>query len=353
MLKTNRNLNALTVSLLFGLLATSCGFDDGDRTLPDNDRAVRVAFRMSFAGDATRAANDGWDDYDPQDPGSQYENAINAGELQVCICDNDGRIIANVDNIVVTNTAADNQSPDYSITGTWQNAAERIGEAKKIMVFANCGPTAINADNVEQLAFERSATTNFIPMWGVASISAPLVTGKQNSIGTIDLLRSMAKVKVRLEDGMQERGYALGNISLSNYNERGYCLPKTYNTVDRTNLIRFEGSLNALASWKNNIQFTDNSTESLTLYIPEYDVKNATVERKPTVNVQLLRRGKEEGTYKLQFCNYNDGVPVEKSEFNIQRNHFYDYTVHKTNDALGISLHVREWNMRQQDLIIM
>ena len=353
MLKTNRNIKTLTVSLLFGLLMSSCGFDDGDHPSPADDGAVRVAFRMSFTDDATRAANDGWDDYDPTDPGSAYENAINAGELQVCICDNDGHIIANVDNIVVTNTAADSQSPDYAITGTWNDAADHIGEAKKIMVFANCGPTAVSADNVEQLAFERSATTNFIPMWGVSPISVPLVLGKQNNIGTIDLLRAMAKVKVRLDDGMQERGYALGDISLSNYNERGYCLPKTYERVDRTSLIRFEGSLNALASWKNNIQFTDNATESLTLYIPEYDVRNATEERKPTISVQLMRNGKEEGKYKVRFCNYADGEPVDGSEFDIQRNHFYDYTVGKTSDLLNISLHVREWNKRQQDLIIM
>ena len=190
-------------------------------------------------------------------------------------------------------------------------------------------------------------------MWGVCSIASPLQMGKQNNIGTIDLLRSMAKLKVRLEDGMLERGYALGDISLSNYNERGYCLPKTYGSVDRTSLIRFDGSLNALASWKNNIQFTGNTTESLTLYIPEYDVRNAAEERKPTVNVLLTRNGKEEGTYKVRFCHYVDGEPQDGSEFDIQRNHFYDYTVGKNSDLLNISLHVREWNKRQQDLIIM
>lgn len=353
MLYTNRNITTLTVSLLLGLLATSCGFDDGDKPTVAEDMEVRVAFRMSFAEDATRAANDGWDDYDPQDSGSAYENAINTEELQVCVCDGQGNIIGNVENIVAINTSASESYTDYTITGTWANAKQLLEKAKKIMVLANCGKEPVNASNIATLAFKRSDTANFIPMWGVTSISTPLQLGKQNSIGNINLLRAMAKIRVRLEDGMQQRGYALGNISLDNYNDRGYCLPKTYADVDATNLIRFDNSLNAYASWQNTISLTGTATQSLTVYVPEYDVIGASDERKPTVNVQLMREGHEEGSYSLQFCNYVEGEPIESSEHNIQRNHFYDYTVYKNDDRLNITLNVREWNKRQQDLIIM
>ena len=94
MLRINRNTSALTVSLLFGLLSTtSCGFDDGYDKEDTGDDNVKVAFRMAFVNDNTRAVNDGWEDYDPTDSGDAYENAINADQLQIKICDKDGNII--------------------------------------------------------------------------------------------------------------------------------------------------------------------------------------------------------------------------------------------------------------------
>lgn len=62
MLRINRNTSALTVSLLFGLLSiTSCGFDDGYDKEDTGDDNVKVAFRMAFVNDNTRAVNDGWE----------------------------------------------------------------------------------------------------------------------------------------------------------------------------------------------------------------------------------------------------------------------------------------------------
>ena len=100
MLRINRNTSALTVSLLFGLLSTtSCGFDDGYDKEDTGDDNVKVAFRMSFANDNTRAVNDGWGEYDPTDRGDTYENAINADQLQIKVCDKDGNIIGDVQDV--------------------------------------------------------------------------------------------------------------------------------------------------------------------------------------------------------------------------------------------------------------
>lgn len=354
MLRINRYKSTLTVSLMFCLLSTmSCGFDDGYDNEDQNDNAVMVAFRMSYANGNTRAANEGWDDYDPKDDGTAYENAINTEQLQIKVCDENGTIIGNVDNVIAINNGTDT-NPDYSITGTWENAAEKLSKAKKIMVFANCGTSNVTPGNIQNLAFARSATTQYIPMWGVTTLTNELVVGKSNNLGTIDMLRSLAKVKVRLADGMKARNYSLGAMQLNNYNTSGYSLPLTYNTAASTVAIRFGNSLHANSSWAQSIAMTGDGDESIMLYIPEYDNINAATDRKATISLQLMRDGEEEGNYTLHFCNYTpEGAPDAASTYNIQRNHYYEYTVGRTDDQVKIVLNVKKWNLRQHDEIIM
>ena len=354
MLRINRYKSTLTVSLMFCLLSTmSCGFDDGYDNEDQNDNAVRVAFRMSYANGNTRAANEGWDDYDPKDDGTAYENAINTEQLQIKVCDENGTIIGNVDNVIAINNGTDT-NPDYSITGTWENAADKLSKAKKIMVFANCGTSIVTPGNIQNLAFTRASTTQYIPMWGVTTLTNELVVGKSNNLGTIDMLRSLAKVKVRLADGMKARNYSLGALQLNNYNTSGYSLPLTYNTAASTAAIRFGNSLHANSSWAQSIAMTGNADESIMLYIPEYDNINAATDRKATISLQLMRDGEEEGNYTLHFCNYTaEGAPDAASTYNIQRNHYYEYTVGRTDDQVKIVLNVKKWNLRQHDEIIM
>ena len=354
MLRINRYKSTLTVSLMFCLLSTmSCGFDDGYDNEDQNDDAVRVAFRMSYANGNTRAANEGWDDYDPKDDGTAYENAINTEQLQIKVCDENGTIIGDIENVIAINNGTDT-NPDYSITGTWENAADKLSKAKKIMVFANCGTSIVTPGNIQNLAFTRASTTQYIPMWGVTTLTNELVVGKSNNLGTIDMLRSRAKVKVRLADGINARNYSLGARQLNNYNTQGYSLPLTYNTVASTAAIRFGNSLHANSSWAQSIVMTGDGDESIMLYIPEYDNINAATDRKATISLQLMRDGEEEGNYTLHFCNYTpEGAPDAASTYNIQRNHYYEYTVGRTDDQVKIVLNVKEWNLRQHDEIIM
>lgn len=354
MLRINRYKSTLTVSIMFCLLSTmSCGFDDGYDNEDQNDNAVMVAFRMSYANGNTRAANEGWDDYDPKDDGTAYENAINTEQLQIKVCDENGTIIGDVDNVIAINNGTDT-NPEYSITGTWENAADKLSKAKKIMVFANCGTSNVTPGNIQNLAFTRASTTQYIPMWGVTTLTNELVVGKSNNLGTIDMLRSLAKVKVKLADGMKARNYSLGAMQLNNYNTSGYTLPLTYNTAASTAAIRFGNSLHANSSWAQSIAMTGDGDESIMLYIPEYDNTNAATDRKATISLQLMRDGEEEGNYTLHFCNYTpEGAPDAASTYNIQRNHYYEYTVGRTDDQVKIVLNVKEWNLRQHGEIIM
>ena len=344
MLRINRNNSALTVSLLFGLLSiTSCGFDDGYDKEDTGDDNVKVAFRMAFVNDNTRAVNDGWEDYDPTDPGDSYENAINADQLQIKVCDKDGNIIGDVQDV---------RGIENQITGTWEKAGALLKKANKIMVFANYGTYNVTQDNISSLAFRVDQTKQYIPMWGVTTLTKDLVVGKQNNLGTIDLLRSLAKVKVKMADGMKARGYALGSITFNNYNTEGFTLPLTYNTSKNTKEILFSSSLNAKPSWSQSVTMTNTDEESIMLYIPEYDNKAAAADRKASITLNLKCDGTDDGTYTLQFCNYVDGVADPTTLYNIQRNHYYEYTVNK-DDRLNVTLKVLKWNKRTHSEIIM
>ena len=351
MLRINRYKSTLTVSLLFCLLSTmSCGFDDG---YEDNcDEVVRVAFKMSFADSNTRAVNEGWSDYDPTDPGVAYENAINPDQLQIKICNANGKIIADVDNVIAIKSETDG---NYTITGTWEDAANKLTEANKIMVFANCGTSTVTQGNIASLAFNRDDTKQYIPMWGVTTLTKTLEIGKSNDLGTIYLLRSLAKVKVKMKEGMKASGYSLGEITFNNYNTQGYTLPATYNTASDTKQIFFNNSLRPFSSWATAIDMTNTGNsdeESIMLYIPEYDNINAATDKKATITLNLKCEGKDDGTYTLQFCNYTDGAPDPATLYNIQRNHYYEYTVYK-DDRVKIALTVKEWNKRNHSEIIM
>lgn len=351
MLRINRYKSTLTVSLLFCLLSTmSCGFDDG---YEDNcDEVVRVAFKMSFADSNTRAVNEGWSDYDPTDPGVAYENAINPDQLQIKICNANGKIIADVDNVIAIKSETDG---NYTITGTWEDAADKLTEANQIMVFANCGTSTVTQGNIASLAFNRDDTKQYIPMWGVTTLTKTLEIGKSNDLGTIYLLRSLAKVKVKMKEGMKASGYSLGEITFNNYNTQGYTLPATYNTASDTKQIFFNNSLRPFSSWATAIDMTNTGNsdeESIMLYIPEYDNINAATDKKATITLNLKCEGKDDGTYTLQFCNYTDGAPDPATLYNIQRNHYYEYTVYK-DDGVKISLTVKQWNKRTHSDIIM
>ena len=186
-------------------------------------------------------------------------------------------------------------------------------------------------------------------MWGVVEIPATLTLGKQNQLTNIQMLRAMAKVSVNLRTDMTTYGYAIGSMTVNNYNTKGYCVPKTFNEVDNTSEVRFANSLNVLDSHADKIALPTTAP----LYLPEYDNSGT---NPTTITVNLNRNGTFEGKYTLEFRNYDsDGKPTGPT-YPIQRNHYYQYWIYKETGKIIVTLHVRKWNRRiypEDDGIIM
>ena len=302
---------------------------------------LRVAFTLTMNYEQTRAS-DGWGDYSPTDAGTEHECAINPSDIYIKLCDASGRVIGNVEDLQLSRIS----QSQYAITGVWLKPGADLNRAKKVMIFANCG-IAAKTNDIADISFNLTDTHDYIPMWGVTSVST-LQLGKSNDIGSIALLRATAKVGVELRDDMAERGYSIGTLQLNGYNTMGYVLPLNYNQVAKTEYLKFEGTLHPLyskaADW---LDFSQTGF----CYIPEYN--NTSADASPSqIVVELMRNGSYEGTYHLAFCSYNNGDP-SSNLYDIQRNHYYRFVIYKEDDRLMVSLHVRDWFWREHEDVIM
>lgn len=333
--------------IMLCMVMVACSDSDDDAVGTED---VSVAFTLTIAdATSTRADNDGWDDYSPAQDGILNENMVNTDDIIIAIYDDKGNKVDNVEDLRVTKISdASGTGTMYAITGVWRNAKPNVERAKRLMVMANCNisvwgdPSTLTYDLLPE---ERK----YIPMWGVVKIPATLTLGKQNKLHNIRMLRAMAKVSVKLRDDMTDYGYAIGSMTVNNYNTKGYCVPKTFNEVDNTSDVRFANSLNVFDSHADKIELPTTAP----LYLPEYDNSGA---NPATITVKLNRNGKLEGTYTLYFRNYDsDGKPTG-STYPIQRNHYYQYLIYKETGKIIVTLHVRKWNRRiypENDGIIM
>lgn len=333
--------------IMLCMVMAACSDSDDDAVGTED---VSVAFTLTVADAAsTRADNDGWDDYSPAQDGIQNENMVNTDDIIIAIYDDKGIKVDIVEDLRVTKISdASGTGTMYAITGVWRNAKPNVERAKRLMVMANCN-TSVWSDP-SALTFDLNpGTRKYIPMWGVVKIPEVLMLGKQNQLPNIQMLRAMAKVSVSLRTDMTAYGYAIGSMTVNNYNTKGYCVPKTFNEVDNTSEVRFANSLNVLDSHADKIALPTTAP----LYLPEYDNSGT---NPTTITVNLNRNGKPEGKYTLYFRNYDsDGKPTG-STYPIQRNHYYQYWIYKETGKIIVTLHVRKWNRRiypENDGIIM
>lgn len=330
------------------MVMAACSDSDDDAVGTDD---VSVAFTLTVADAATTRGgeNEGWDNYTPGQDGIQNENSINTNDVVIAIYDGDGNKLDNVEDLRVTKISDTSGSgTTYAITGVWRNAKQKVEKAKRVMVMANCN-TSVWSDPSTLTYNLLPGKRKYIPMWGVVKIPATLTLGKQNELPNIHMLRAMAKVSVSLRTDMADYGYTISSMTVNNYNTQGYCVPKTFNDVNNTSEVRFSKSLNVLDSPADKIALSTTAP----LYLPEYDNSGADP---TTITVNLNRNGTLEGTYTLEFRNYDtDGKPTG-TPYPIQRNHYYQYLIYKETGKIIVTLHVRKWNRRiypENDGIIM
>lgn len=315
------------------------------------DTQVSFVLSLSNAGTPSRAT---WEDpYDSRE-GSGYENRIDPDDVQVMLFDaTSGQYVATVD--ILSYTSLENGAEEYRFVGsvTAEESELKSGEYK-LMVFANCGTITGTSDleSLNSLFFDYNANdvkgeSQLIPMWGVITPTLTLEKGKQQDLGTIDLLRAMAKIEINLADAISGT-HTITGATLNKYNTKGYCLPKNYAAVKNTkeleqetgnNKDTFNPYIDAQVSSDLAFSYSEDG-KTAWLYIPEYD--NGT--DAATISITLSDGSNNTTTGKLEFKDYANGTATGDAH-DIVRNHIYRYTVNVETGKLTVQYKALPWNL--------
>ena len=184
-----------------------------------------------------------------------------------------------------------------------------------------------------------------VPMWGVKTYTFKYGTdGKvleTQELGQIDVLRSAAKVGVRLSDELTDEGYTIKDIKINYVSGSGYSVPANWNNVASTNALTASDGFRPApgVSLSDVNAFSVSKQEGYVgmhyIYIPE--IKN---DEELAMAITFLKDGEEiPFTYEngIKFRTYLEGMPTDE-KFNVVRNHFYDYRVTAINTSIELEM---------------
>lgn len=318
--------------------------ENPDMASGSGDTQVSFVLSLSNAGIPTRAT---WGDNYTSEEGNGYENRIDPDDVQVMLFNASGAHVATVE--ILSYYPLNDGSADYRFIGsvTAEDGTLTAGQSYKLMVFANC-ETITDTSNLGALSFNYNAQnvineSQLIPMWGVITKTLTLEKGKQEDLGTIDLLRAMAKIEINMASAISGT-HTITGATLSKYNSQGYCLPKDYAAVENTKELEQETGNNkdTFNPYEEtpvslNLAFSySNDKKTAWLYIPEYN--NDT--NAATISITLS----DGTTGTLEFRDYADGAATGNTH-NIVRNHIYRYTVNVETGKLTVLYKALPWNL--------
>ncbi len=316
------------------LLLTACGASERIDT-PD-EQPLQVVFRLAMENRRAGSRATWGDDYDPSDPGTEFDNRIRLGSLRTLVftTGTDAAFVGEVGELEYRQTAHNL----YEFYGTLRipDTYLKPNAEYRIMVFANCGD-AVTAANLGALTYDRrdavpdptdSAKDGYIPMWGVRTVGLELFAGDRQDIGTIYLLRAVAKIELALSEELAASGCTIAEASLDRCNGRGYCLPTGYGAAADTREIDLEKGARPLASLLPAAVAFDRSADgsAATIYLPEYAAADGgaasirVVVDQPTQPVATPYAGT------IRLGSYAGGKPTGDA-VDLLRNHIYRYEI--------------------------
>ncbi len=338
-----------SLSLLVGVLTLGSCVNDDDVCLPEGK--TQVIFSLVLQDNVqgtTRAGDETWNNYTPKEDGVEYDNYIDLDGLQVLVFASDGTFKGTLKDLVYTpkDVTSDNyEYTRYEYVGT--APSEITAGDYKFVVLANCATVEpSNLTSLNELTyklFEESGNTEYIPMWGINKATLSLVAGARQNIGTIGLLRAMAKVNVKLTSEALSEKYIIKEVKVTRYNKSGYTLPTGADTAEKTEDLNLDASIRVNSSLAENKTFTApaGATE-LTFYLTEYD--NWTTSDTDARLVVTLGKS-DDATYENVFSDYpiqfrdyvkegdNAGtIDANGKRYNIIRNHIYQFNIFRVTD---------------------
>lgn len=353
-MKTYGNIrHRLLLALALGAGALSCS-RTGDDPAPERPKGVEVGFRISLdEADGTRAASQhraaGYDDGTAVD----FENYIDLKneDYRFLFFDMQERFLTTfVPEQLIPLDADPRRAKNYEVLGRIERP---LPASFKVVVLANWdayprplvyGQTSIaeirtgGSSRYAYAAPFRLSEDRLIPMYGVKTCEGRIfVPNMRTDLGTIHLLRAMAKVEVVCATD----AWALDEVTLHRYNATGYCAPKdTYlspeGDPDRfyTDEVHLVGDANDAGAKSLQLEESQPGSGRFIAYVPEY--RNlapgaAAVRAEDAAELRVRFKERSDKEYTIEFKYYNDPPAGSKTgdPFDIRRNGYYRFTITK------------------------
>lgn len=320
-------LHIIYVSLL-ATLSVACSNVEEELPQPKTEEKAQIVFTLAL-NDTPRSSRAGtWgDNYDPIYIGDTFDNRILPEQLHVAL-----EVDGNYREIEDLRWQQGANINEYEFTGKIPEMAVAEGKLTgKVMVFANMGENfSASSSNQDGLTYGKDVEA--IPMWGVKTLTnITIVPGVQKDLGTIYLLRSMAKVEVTLDGAVTN--FTLADVSFNRYNQTGYCLPKGHDTATDTKVLDLEDCLRIPTQTPSStlaFRPDESNNRRFYIYVPEFEnVGVATTDAQSSLSVTLrpTEATEQAKAYTINFVNYGtDGKPTDTA-MNIVRNHLYRFNI--------------------------
>ena len=331
-------------------LVTSCIMDYGEcePSLGTKDNPLSIHFRMSMddsSSSMTRAAT--WGDTYTGITGNSFDEQIDVSTVRVAVFE--GETFKGV----VSDLICYKSGTTYEFYGEISNITFVAGNRYKFMVFANCDgvdsyKTSGTYGNLVFSAANVQLNNKYIPMWGVKEFSLTQSgTGVDNrylyNLGTIKMLRSVAKVQVFMNDA----DYTIKSVTIRNHNASGYSLPLHWYKVTDVRNLSWKAENEDAHSFnpKSGVATTGLNLSAevegskYVVYLPEQTNDGSVV-----MDVVVVDATNKEYTFEnaIYLKDYASGQTLD-----LVRNHYYEYTITKVNTGVGLNLKcvVQPWNL--------
>lgn len=383
------------IAAVMGMAFQSCVNDfDDDCNKPSRPGEVKVSFtlRLGDMGASLSRAGEGvWNPSGPSEAGSTFDNFMKMNEdstrwLHVVFIKENGDLLhLNIDKGYQFNPTL----KGYEMIGTLDLSADpdnwEPGEYR-VMVLANFRERLkhsemskdVHVNTFKTLAalkteiekkqsvdwYNKSSDWNnkgyrnagnvpAIPMWGMTTTTLKL-DGNTVDNFSVQLLRSVAKVKIELTPRLKEAGYKLVECSVDALNYKANPLPKGWNEAKNTVDISrsaYDAALNPNSGGtaKNlpvplpGFLTEYDDEETIVFYLPEWNSSGSS--DSVTINLKVKDDLGMTQTCSMGIDNYVLGQANYTSRYSVNRNHLYKFTVDKEITEGELSYKLECWNL--------
>lgn len=326
-----RNKWIYTVFVLALCLFASCNNEADDAS---KQKTRTVVFRLAVDDAVGSRSGTTWGGNTSLHQGEGIENRIKLEGLGIAIysitngkADQRLGIAENLTywTINESESTADQDPIEYQLVGDISHLNLETNKEYRFVVWANFP----NSTNTTFALEDIDVKKGYIPMWGATTYR--MTGGNLEQLGTINLLRAVAKVEVSFDTDVTNH-YEISSLAVKNYNSTGDALPTGWKDCRETKDLDMETCINATASnQKASLPFLENkdSDGKYYIYVPEYNNAWHDSMGQSVVVVTLAdKTGARAGkTYEIPFCQYSGGAPVANTVHSIVRNHIYRFNV--------------------------